>query len=343
MLFDAGLPKLRMKISVIVPVLNEQNTIGVLLDSLCSQTRPPDEIVITDGGSVDKTAQIIESYDSKGIVIRLVREREALPGRGRNVAIANALHDWLAFVDAGIKPQSDWLEHLVAGAVAEPAVSVVYGSWRPVTDSFFKECAAIAYVPPPAHTRGVDIRPRSIASCLMRRDVWRAVGGFPEHLRSAEDLLFMNEVEAAGFREVYAPGAVVFWNIQPGILGTFKRFITYSRNNMRAGLWKQWQSTIFTRYLILAVVASFAVFAGWKWLLLPLILWLALMVLRGLVAIRRNRVEYPSGVGRNLLRLFVLVPVLMVLDAAALIGTLIWLVRDRLASGREMAGAQHGA
>jgi hypothetical protein len=67
------------------------------------------------------------------------------------------------------------------------------------------------------------------------------------------------------------------------------------------------------------------------------------MTLRGLVAIKRNRIEYPSSVGRNLLRLFVLVPVLMVLDAAALIGTLIWLVRDRLASGREMAGARHGA
>jgi glycosyltransferase involved in cell wall biosynthesis len=332
-----------MKISVIVPVLNEEDTICVLLDSLCSQTRPPDEIVITDGGSVDKTAQIIESYDSKGIAIRLVREREALPGRGRNVAIANAQYDWLAFVDAGIKPQSDWLEHLVARATSEPAVGVIYGSWKPVTDSFFKECAAIAYVPPPGHNNGVEIRPRSIASCLMQRDIWRSVGGFPEHLRSAEDLLFMNEVEEAGFREGYAPGAVVFWNIQAGLVGTFKRFITYSRNNMRAGLWKQWQSTIFKRYLVLSLIAIIAVLVGWKWLVIPLILWIALLVSRGLVAIIRNRKEYPSGIGRNLLRLFVLVSVLIVLDAAAVIGTLIWLVRDRLASGREMAGAHHGA
>jgi hypothetical protein len=153
----------------------------------------------------------------------------------------------------------------------------------------------------------------------------------------------MNEVERAEFREGYAPGALVLWNIQPGFISTFKRFTTYSRNNMRAGLWKQWQSTIFQRYLILAVVAIFAVLAGWKWLLLPLTLWIVLMVLRGLVVIKRNRIEYPSGVGRNFLRLFVLVPLLMVLDAAALIGTLIWLVRDRLASGSEMAGAHNGA
>jgi hypothetical protein len=153
----------------------------------------------------------------------------------------------------------------------------------------------------------------------------------------------MNEVEEAGFREGYAPGAVVFWNIQAGLVGTFKRFITYSRNNVRAGLWKQWQSKIFKRYLVLSLIAIIAVLVGWKWLVIPLILWIALLVSRGLVAIIRNRKEYPSGIGRNLLRLFVLVSVLIVLDAAAVIGTLIWLVRDRLASGREMAGAHHGA
>jgi hypothetical protein len=105
---------------------------------------------------------------------------------------------------------------------------------------------------------------------------------------------------------------------------------------MRAGLWKQWQSTIFKRYLVLSLIAIFAVLVGWKFLLLPFLLWIALMVLRGLVAIKRNRKEYPAGIGRNLLRLFVLVPVLTVLDAAAVIGTLIWLVRDRLStsSGR---------
>jgi hypothetical protein len=54
-------------------------------------------------------------------------------------------------------------------------------------------------------------------------------------------------------------------------------------------------------------------------------------------------VEYPSDVGRNFLRLFVLVPVLMVIDAAAVIGTLIWLVRDRLAPGSEMADGQQDA
>ena len=47
---------------------------------------------------------------------------------------------------------------------------------------------------------GVITRPRFIASSLMKRSVWRSVGGFPEDLRSGEDLLFMDRMETAGFQ-----------------------------------------------------------------------------------------------------------------------------------------------
>ena len=41
------------RISVVVPVRDEEDSIRDLLESLLAQTRPPDEIVITDGGSID--------------------------------------------------------------------------------------------------------------------------------------------------------------------------------------------------------------------------------------------------------------------------------------------------
>ena len=73
-----------MKVSVIVPVRDEQETIRELLDGLLNQTRLPNEIVITDGGSVDSTTEIIEQYIQKGAPVRLIRAGAALPGRGRN-------------------------------------------------------------------------------------------------------------------------------------------------------------------------------------------------------------------------------------------------------------------
>src|SRR5437773_1576998 len=139
-----------MKVSVIVPVRDEQDSIRELLNGLLEQTRPPDEIVITDGGSVDGTPQIIEEYIRRGAPVRLIRAGAALPGRGRNLGAAQASFEWLAFTDAGIRLANSWLEALVSRAEADNSVDVVYGSWQPVTDTFFKQCAAIAYVPPPA-------------------------------------------------------------------------------------------------------------------------------------------------------------------------------------------------
>src|SRR5687768_13766119 len=193
-----------MKISVIVPVRNEEDSIQALLDGLLNQTRLPDEIVITDGGSTDRTREIIEGYIQRGFPVRLIREKAALPGRGRNVAATHASCEWLAFTDAGIRPDREWLAALARRAEADHA-DVVYGAWEPVTESFFTECAAISYVPPPGKRGDALIRPRFIASSLMRRIVWESVGGFPEHLRSAEDLVYMNNVAEAGFRITYAP------------------------------------------------------------------------------------------------------------------------------------------
>src|SRR5215210_9174100 len=119
----------RMKISICIPVRNEEDSIRRLLDSLLEQTRPPDEIVITDGGSVDATPQIIEEYIRKGAPVRLIRAGAALPGRGRNLGAAQASFEWLGFTDAGIRLAKDWLEALVARAEKDDSVDVVYGSW----------------------------------------------------------------------------------------------------------------------------------------------------------------------------------------------------------------------
>lgn len=318
-----------MEISVVVPVRNEERTIHDLLDRLLGQTRMPNEVIITDGGSTDATPEIIEDYFGRGFPVRLIRDKAALPGRGRNLAAAQASFEWLAFIDAGIRPAPDWLAALAERAETEEA-DVVYGAWEPAIDSFFQECAAIAYVPPPARSHDSLMRPRSIASTLMRRAVWESVGGFPEHLRSAEDLLFMNKVADTGFRTVLAPDAMVRWSLQPTFGLTFKRFVSYARNNIRAGLWSGWQAAIFKRYglLLLAVLPAFVL--GPYWLLLVPVLWMLMLVARGLVAIWRNRNCYPASVGRNVLRLGILVPLIAVLDAATLVGSLQWFLKDRV-------------
>jgi glycosyltransferase involved in cell wall biosynthesis len=318
-----------MKVSVVVPVRDEEDSIRELLDSLLTQTRPPDEIVITDGGSTDATPQIIEEYIGRGAPVRLIRAGAALPGRGRNLGAAQASHEWLAFTDAGIRVEKNWLEALVAKAEEDARVDIVYGNCQPVTDTFFKQCAAIAYVPPPTSHNGVVIRPRSIASTLLRREAWRAVNGFPEDLRSAEDLLFMDRLEHAGYRFVFEPRAQVHWELRPTLWTTLGKFIVYSRNNIRAGLFRQWQATILFRYygvlaILLAAVLIFKPSLVW----FPIAAWVFLLAARTAVSIRRNRFCYPASFLQNVMRGAMVMSLLAVLDAAAIIGSFQWLLLD---------------
>jgi glycosyltransferase involved in cell wall biosynthesis len=324
-----------MKISVLIPVLNEEASIRALLDSLLNQTLKPAEIVITDGGSTDETARIISAYVERGAPVRLICAGAALPGRGRNLAASQAANEWLAFIDAGITPEPTWLEFLAKSAQLHSDVDVVYGSYEPVTDTRFKRCAVMAYVAPPGEIEGKLIRTRSVASVLMRRSVWQTVGGFPEDLRSAEDLLFMNKIERANFRITNAPEALVRWQVQAGPWLTFKRFVTYARNNMRAGLWRQWQAAIFKRYGFLLLSALPVFKFGLKWLLVTLALWFLMLCARAAVAIWRNRACYPSGMFENALRMLVLVPLIGMLDVATIIGTFQWAVTAKTpASGK---------
>jgi glycosyltransferase involved in cell wall biosynthesis len=319
-----------MKISVVVPVRNEEQSIRQLLQGLLEQTLAPDEIVIVDGGSTDATQRIVEEQSRQHSNLHLIRETDALPGKGRNIGATNAASNWLAFIDAGVLPAQTWLAELAEAVSTNPQTDVVYGSWEPVTDTLFKESAAIAYGYVP--TDKVDdnfIRSRAVFSSLMRRSVWQSVGGFSEELRSAEDLLFMKRIDDAGFKVSYAPKALVRWNMQSNLWRTFRRFVTYSRHNMLAGLWKQWQAAILARYLLLIIAAAILFGVTRWWPAVTLGLFLLMLTARAIVALWRNRVRYPAGLVRNTARLLVLIPLLATVDAATIVGVAAWLVMKK--------------
>ena len=328
-----------MKLTVVIPVRDETSTIALLLDSLLNQTQPPDEIVVVDGGSTDDTRAIVQQYAEAHTSIRLICDADAFPGRGRNLGAASASHEWLAFTDAGVVPAKDWLACLSEPISRDLSLDVVYGGWEPITDTFFKECAAIAYAQVPSkQSERSFIEARAVFSSILRRSVWRKVNGFPEDLRSAEDIVFINRIDEGGFRIAYAPQATVRWNMASTWRGTYSRFVTYSRHNMRAGLWKRWQARVLFRYLVLLLgsIAAIALTNWWPIIVPGLIL--MMFIARAVIAIRRNRDTYPASILRNAGRLVTICLLLIMIDGATLVGVLIWLMRDKVAG----AGAHPG-
>ena len=145
-----------IEITVVVPVRNEEQSIRPLLNGLLQQSLQPDEIIIVDGGSTDATPGIVEEHAQAHPNIHLIREPNALPGRGRNIGANRASNEWLAFTDGGVVPEKDWLAQLAEAVRSNPETDVVFGRWEPITDTFFKECAAITYANVP--TKNVDNR-----------------------------------------------------------------------------------------------------------------------------------------------------------------------------------------
>src|SRR5712692_2367267 len=186
-----------LRISLVIPVRNEAATISDLLRSIYGQTLRANEIVLVDGGSDDNTVPILRKAAQADSSLRLLEAQDATPGRGRNIGIEVASSDWIALTDAGIWLEPTWLECLAAEVERDPSVNLVFGAYEAQTGTFFQQCAAAAYVAPKQQRPGGRMRGPSIASCLLHRSLWRAVGGFPD-LRAAEDLIFMERCQQVG-------------------------------------------------------------------------------------------------------------------------------------------------
>src|SRR5258708_5517800 len=103
--------KPRERTALIVTVLDEADTIDALLESIAAQTRPPDEVVIVDGGSRDGTWARLQSWTAR-LPLHLIRAPGAGIARGRNLAIEAASAPVIAVTDAGVRLEPDWLAQL---------------------------------------------------------------------------------------------------------------------------------------------------------------------------------------------------------------------------------------
>jgi glycosyltransferase involved in cell wall biosynthesis len=89
-----------MKLSIIIPTLNEEKVLGKLLKNLLEIREFEYEIIISDGKSTDRTIQIAKSFGAK-VVENLTGQRQTI-GEGRNVGAAEAAGDYFIFLDADV-------------------------------------------------------------------------------------------------------------------------------------------------------------------------------------------------------------------------------------------------
>ncbi len=245
----------RRTVTLIVTVFNEEDSIGPLLDSIRRQTRRPDEIIIADAGSTDRTPEVISDYIARGLPARLIVEPGANRARGRNLAIREAKGEVIASIDAGCVAEPKWLSRLVAPFESGGPPDVVSGYYRPESHTVRQQAIAAATVPAAEEVDADSFNPSSRSVAFLRA-AWQRVGGYPEHIDLAEDTAFDRRLRAARCRFVFQPRAVVRWRMQTTLLGVFRQFRRYARSDGQLGHWfAHYTKAFLVVFGMLAVIA----------------------------------------------------------------------------------------
>ncbi|GEM84353.1 glycosyl transferase [Meiothermus hypogaeus NBRC 106114] len=96
-----------MRISVVIPARNEEQFILGCLHALKAQTLPPDEIIVVDNGSTDRTGELVVEMG-----VKLVNCPTPGVAVARQAGLEAATGDWVATTDADSRPVAGWLEAL---------------------------------------------------------------------------------------------------------------------------------------------------------------------------------------------------------------------------------------
>ena len=213
-----------MRVSVIIPTLNEEKYLGQCLESIAKQDMSGFEIIIGDGKSTDRTEKIANEYSAKFVV-----EPKRTISAGRQKACTIAKGRIIVSTDADIIATGYWLTSLTneigRGVVCAHGNVIPYdGTW---TDAWagkwlmplwFKGLTAIGR-PCPA---GSNL-------CFSKKAFSKA-GGFNTSLVTGEDLEIVSRLKAHG-RVVFVDNAEVGVSMRR-MQGWGKlRFLTYHVSN----------------------------------------------------------------------------------------------------------------
>ena len=263
-----------MRLSLILTVLNEEATLRPLLDSLLTQTRAPDEIVIADGGSTDGTLDILREYSAR-LPIRIVAAPHTTIAQGRNAAIRATTGDVIAVTDGGVRAKREWLEELTRPFVEGGESLHTPHSTLHATAGFFAadgdtpfDMAMGATVLPEAQEIDPPTYLPSSRSVAFRKEVWERVGGYPEWLDFSEDVVFDLNVRREFGPFVFAPEAIVHFRPRSSLRSFFKQYFQYARGDGKANLFPRLHAMRYLTYLVVAPLIAYAAIAVSPWMFL---------------------------------------------------------------------------
>jgi len=186
-----------MEISVIIPTHNEELTIRRTLDAL-SRLVNVSEIVIVDGGSTDKTIEIVENYEHKK-PFRLVKIADANRGRQLHEGTKYAAGDIFWFLHADTRPVQGCAKQIKQFMRYD---EIVGGNFEIVFDGDGRWARFLTWLYPQLRTIGLVY---GDSAMFARREIYEKIGGFRD-LPLFEDVdLYKKLLKKGEFKHINLP------------------------------------------------------------------------------------------------------------------------------------------
>ncbi|MBQ8617593.1 MAG: glycosyltransferase [Clostridia bacterium] len=220
---------MRASISVIIPTLNAEKQLEGLLEALKAQTVKPEEILVVDSESDDRTREI--ARDAQAEVI-LIRRCDFDHGATRDMALRRARGNIAVFMTQDALPTDErFLENLIA-PFEDGQIAAVSGRQIAYPDARLYERLVRAHNYPAEDlvwslkdidALGVRAFRLSDVCAAYRRGAYFDVGGFDYPILTNEDMLIAEKLLSKGYKLAYSSKASVYHSHQFTFMQEYRR------------------------------------------------------------------------------------------------------------------------
>ncbi|MES1256236.1 MAG: glycosyltransferase [Acidobacteriota bacterium] len=213
------------RVSVVVCAYNAASTLEDCLASLDALSYPDYEVILVNDGSKDATNAIGRRHPRVHVI--------DTPNQGlsaaRNVGLAAATGEIVAYTDADVRADRDWLTFLVQPFLTSDVVGSGGPNVVPADDPPMAQC--IARAPgEPTHVLLDDRIAEHVPGCNMafRRDALLAIGGFnPIYMRAGDDVDVCWRMQARGWKIGFAAAALVWHHHRSTVKAYWRQQVGY--------------------------------------------------------------------------------------------------------------------
>ena len=221
---------MKTSISVVIPVYNNEKAIRKTLSALINQDYPREkfEIIVVDNGSTDGSIEVVKQF--KDVILLLEHKNLSSPYSARNRGIEKARGDIIVLLDSTCTPVKEWLTEGTK-CLKEQEANIVGGD---VVFNYGNKVTAGKLYDSLTNVRmEKSISERNVAktgNLFIQREVFNAIGLFPEGIRSGGDVRWTRRATNAGFKMVFCKKASANYPARD-TLELFKK-------QWRVGLWQ---------------------------------------------------------------------------------------------------------